>query len=166
MTKTITATEAVRKFSEILNSIKYTGNDYTIMRGGKPVATIRSAETHAKALTLGDLAGLVALRRSGLSIPPAPVRAYRCGGALHGWGGGPMPCPGPSSDRGRRHLDPGSHQAGDRPGLPGRVTGPAVPARPDQARSPRTRDAPLPVSLAAHPAQGDPAGGAASGCDA
>lgn len=59
MTKTITATEAVRKFSEILNSIKYAGNDYTIMRGGKPVATIRPPETHAKALTLGDLAGLV-----------------------------------------------------------------------------------------------------------
>mgnify|MGYP001598246228 CR=1 FL=1 len=59
MTKTITATEAVRKFSEILNSIKYTGNDYMIMRGGKPVATIRPAETHAKALTLGDLAGLM-----------------------------------------------------------------------------------------------------------
>ena len=59
MTTTITATEAVRKFSEILNSIKYTGNDYTIMRGGKPVASIRPAETHAKALTLGDLAGLV-----------------------------------------------------------------------------------------------------------
>jgi hypothetical protein len=29
------------------------------MRGGKPVASIRPAETHAKALTLGDLAGLV-----------------------------------------------------------------------------------------------------------
>jgi prevent-host-death family protein len=59
MTKTITATEAVRKFSEILNSIKYTGNDYTIVRGGKPVASIRPAETHAKELTLGDLTGLV-----------------------------------------------------------------------------------------------------------
>jgi prevent-host-death family protein len=59
MTKTITATEAVRKFSEILNSIKYTGNDYTIVRGGKPVATIRPAETHTKEMTLGDLAGLV-----------------------------------------------------------------------------------------------------------
>jgi prevent-host-death family protein len=59
MTKTITATEAVRKFSEILNSIKYTGIDYTIVRGGQPVATIRPAETHAKSLTLGDLAGLV-----------------------------------------------------------------------------------------------------------
>lgn len=59
MTKTITATEAVRKFSEILNSIKYSGNDYTIMRGGKPVATIRPAETYAKELTLGDLSALV-----------------------------------------------------------------------------------------------------------
>jgi antitoxin (DNA-binding transcriptional repressor) of toxin-antitoxin stability system len=59
VTKTITATDAVRKFSEILNSIKYTGDDYTIMRGGKPVATIRPAETHTKALTLGDLAELV-----------------------------------------------------------------------------------------------------------
>jgi antitoxin (DNA-binding transcriptional repressor) of toxin-antitoxin stability system len=59
MTKTITATEAVRKFSEILNSIKYAGNDYTIVRGGKPVASIRPAETHARELTLGDLGGLV-----------------------------------------------------------------------------------------------------------
>ncbi len=59
MTKTITATEAVRKFSEILNSIKYTGNDYTIVRGGKPVASIRPAETHARQLTLGDLVELV-----------------------------------------------------------------------------------------------------------
>jgi len=57
--KTITATEAVRNFSEILNSIKYTGADYTIVRGGKPVATIRPAEDHAKGLTLGDLEGLV-----------------------------------------------------------------------------------------------------------
>ncbi len=57
--KTITATEAVRKFSEILNSIKYTGADYTIVRGGKPVATIRPAEDHTKELTLCDLAGLV-----------------------------------------------------------------------------------------------------------
>ena len=59
MVKTITATEAVRKFSEILNSIKYTGADYTIVRGGKPVATIRPAEGIAKELTLGDLARLV-----------------------------------------------------------------------------------------------------------
>ncbi len=59
MMKTITATEAVRKFSEILNSIKYTGADYTIVRGGKPVAIMRPAEEHAKELTLGDLVGIV-----------------------------------------------------------------------------------------------------------
>ena len=59
MTKTITATEAVRKFSELLNSIKYTGNDYTIVRGGKPVASLRPAETRAGKLTLGDLIDLV-----------------------------------------------------------------------------------------------------------
>jgi prevent-host-death family protein len=59
MMKTITATEAVRKFSEILNSIKYAGADYTIVRGGKPVATIRPAEDRAKELSLGDLAALV-----------------------------------------------------------------------------------------------------------
>jgi hypothetical protein len=35
MTKTITATEAVRKFSEILNSIKYKGDHYTVVRGGQ-----------------------------------------------------------------------------------------------------------------------------------
>jgi hypothetical protein len=29
------------------------------MRGGKPVATIRPAEAHARSLTLGDFAGLV-----------------------------------------------------------------------------------------------------------
>jgi prevent-host-death family protein len=59
MTKTITATEAVRKFSEILNSVKYTGRDFTVTRQGRPVATIRPAATHARSLTLGDLPGLV-----------------------------------------------------------------------------------------------------------
>ncbi len=71
MTKTITATEAVRKFSEILNAVKYTGTDYTIVRGGKPIATIRPAETPVKALTLGDLAGLVK------SLPPLGEEAER-----------------------------------------------------------------------------------------
>jgi prevent-host-death family protein len=61
MTKTITATEAVRKFSEILNSIKYKGDHYTVVRGGKPVASITPAETAVKTMTLGDLPGLVKL---------------------------------------------------------------------------------------------------------
>jgi len=59
MTKTITATEAVRKFSEILNSIRYKGDHYTIVRGGKPVASISAAEGQVKEMTLGDLPALV-----------------------------------------------------------------------------------------------------------
>ena len=59
MTKIVTATEAVRKFSEILNSIKYKGDHYTVVRGGKPVASISPAEEHVKEMTLGDLMSLV-----------------------------------------------------------------------------------------------------------
>lgn len=59
MEKTISATEVVRKFSEILNSIKYRGNHYTVLRGGKPVASICPVETHLKERTLGELKGLM-----------------------------------------------------------------------------------------------------------
>ncbi len=59
MEKTISATEVVRKFSEILNSIKYRGNHYTVLRGGKPVASICPVETYLKERTLGELKGLM-----------------------------------------------------------------------------------------------------------
>jgi antitoxin (DNA-binding transcriptional repressor) of toxin-antitoxin stability system len=59
MEKTVSATEAVRKFSEILNSIKYKGNHYTIMRGGKPIASICSVESPHKERTLGELRDLI-----------------------------------------------------------------------------------------------------------
>lgn len=59
MNKTISATEAVRKFSEILNSIKYKGEHYTIVRGGKPVASIHPAEPFTKEKTLADLNDLL-----------------------------------------------------------------------------------------------------------
>ncbi len=59
MEKTVNATEAVRKFSEILSSIKYKGNHYTILRGGKPIAFIYPAERASKEMTLGDLRGLL-----------------------------------------------------------------------------------------------------------
>ena len=55
MEKTISATEAVRKFSEILNSIKYRGESYTIVRGGKKVASICPVEIHLKERSLGEL---------------------------------------------------------------------------------------------------------------
>jgi antitoxin (DNA-binding transcriptional repressor) of toxin-antitoxin stability system len=43
MIQTITATDAVRKFSELLNSIRYRGERHTILKGGKPAATIGPA---------------------------------------------------------------------------------------------------------------------------
>ena len=59
MQKTVSATEAVRKFSELLNSIKYRGDRYTIFKGGKPVAFIGPLETSFKGKTIGDLKELV-----------------------------------------------------------------------------------------------------------
>lgn len=59
MEKTVSATEAVRKFSEILNSIKYRGDHYIIVRGGKPVASISPVETPVKQGTLGELKELI-----------------------------------------------------------------------------------------------------------
>jgi len=40
MGKTINATETARSFSDIINSVKYKGESYTIVRGGKPAAVI------------------------------------------------------------------------------------------------------------------------------
>ena len=47
--KKVTATEAVRKFSELLNFVKYKGENYQIIRGGKPVASLRPIETITEA---------------------------------------------------------------------------------------------------------------------
>ena len=59
MPKTIKATDAVRAFSEILNSVKYQGERYTIMRGGKPAAALVPIETARVQKTLGDLPELI-----------------------------------------------------------------------------------------------------------
>jgi antitoxin (DNA-binding transcriptional repressor) of toxin-antitoxin stability system len=59
MEKMVSATEIVRRFSEILNSIKYRGDSYTIVRGGKPVASIRPVQTPLKERTLGELKALL-----------------------------------------------------------------------------------------------------------
>jgi prevent-host-death family protein len=59
MEKAVSATEAVRKFSEILNSVKYRGESYTIVRGGKPVASISPVEPLPKRKFLRDLGELV-----------------------------------------------------------------------------------------------------------
>lgn len=59
MEKHVTATEAVRRFSEILNSVNYRGDRYVIMRGKKPVAHIYPHEEGAGQKTLGDLKALI-----------------------------------------------------------------------------------------------------------
>lgn len=59
MAKAISATEAVRRFSELLNSIKYKGEQYTILRGGKAVASIGPAEVPVRTRTLGELKEIV-----------------------------------------------------------------------------------------------------------
>ena len=59
MQKTVSATEAVRKFSEILNSIRYRGESYTIVRGGKPIASISPVETSSRRRLLGELKEMV-----------------------------------------------------------------------------------------------------------
>ncbi|MDW7712483.1 MAG: type II toxin-antitoxin system prevent-host-death family antitoxin [Deferrisomatales bacterium] len=55
----VTATEAVRSFSELLNRIRYQGDRYTITRAGKPVATIGPAAGAPSIRTLGELPALV-----------------------------------------------------------------------------------------------------------
>jgi len=60
MEKIVSATEAVRKFSDILNSVGYRGESYTIIRGGKPVASISPIKPSARINLLKglkDLAG-------------------------------------------------------------------------------------------------------------
>ena len=54
----ISATEAVKRFSDLLNNIKYRGGSYTVMRGGKPVAAIVPAEEGTPERLMGELSGI------------------------------------------------------------------------------------------------------------
>jgi prevent-host-death family protein len=58
--KTISATEAARTLSELLNSVKYKGESYTVMRGGKPAAALVPVEAAvAPQHTLSELRMIV-----------------------------------------------------------------------------------------------------------
>jgi antitoxin (DNA-binding transcriptional repressor) of toxin-antitoxin stability system len=59
MIQNITVTDAVRNFSELLNNIRYQGERYTIMRGGKPAATIGPASGSVKERKLSDLKDII-----------------------------------------------------------------------------------------------------------
>ncbi|MCP4628023.1 MAG: hypothetical protein GY850_31565 [bacterium] len=59
MKKRISATRAVRDFSEVLNTIKFRGVHYIIERGGKPIASMKSIDDKLDPLTLDDLKELL-----------------------------------------------------------------------------------------------------------
>jgi hypothetical protein len=55
MKKHISATQAVRDFSEVLNTIKFQRLHYIIERGGKPVASMNPIDEEKEIKTLGEL---------------------------------------------------------------------------------------------------------------
>jgi len=59
MEKRITATKAVRDFSELLNTIKFKGDRYIIERSGKPVALMTPIPEATKIRTLKELKSLL-----------------------------------------------------------------------------------------------------------
>jgi len=60
MRKKISATEAVREFSEILSHVHYKGDSYTVVRGGKSVASISPVTQPPQGKNLGELKNLLA----------------------------------------------------------------------------------------------------------
>lgn len=59
MQTAISSTDAVRNFSELLNNIKYRGDRYTVIRGGKPAASLVPVEPANRGATLVDLRQIV-----------------------------------------------------------------------------------------------------------
>ena len=55
MEKHISATQAVRDFSEVLNTIKFKGTHYVIERSGKPIACMKPIDEDTNLATLGEL---------------------------------------------------------------------------------------------------------------
>jgi len=54
----VSATEAVRTFSDLLNRIRYRGEEFVVERGGEPVCRMMPA-TAPRRLTLRQLASLL-----------------------------------------------------------------------------------------------------------
>lgn len=59
MQTAISSTEVVRNFSELLNNIKYRGDRYTVIRGGKPAASLIPLEVSRAEITLSALTKIV-----------------------------------------------------------------------------------------------------------
>ncbi len=54
----VSATEAVRRFSDLLNRIRYRGEEFVVERGGEPVCRMTPAMAPRR-LTLGELASFL-----------------------------------------------------------------------------------------------------------
>ncbi len=54
----ISASVAVRNFSELMNRVRYRGESFTVIRGGKPICEISPAQPSN--FTVADLANLLA----------------------------------------------------------------------------------------------------------
>jgi len=67
--KRLSATEASRNFSEILNRALYRGESFLVERAGEPVVEIRPAASHR--FTLSDLADLMS------ALPPVDEEYLR-----------------------------------------------------------------------------------------
>jgi antitoxin (DNA-binding transcriptional repressor) of toxin-antitoxin stability system len=58
MSRKVSATEAVRTFSDILNRIHYRGEEFIVERAGEPVCRMTPASS-PRSLTLRELASLL-----------------------------------------------------------------------------------------------------------
>jgi antitoxin (DNA-binding transcriptional repressor) of toxin-antitoxin stability system len=58
VTTHVSATEAVRSFSDLLNRIRYRGEEFVVERAGEPICRMTPAGP-TKALSLRDLASLL-----------------------------------------------------------------------------------------------------------
>jgi len=58
MATRVSATEAVRTFSDLLNRIRYRGEEFVVVRGGEPVCSM-TPTTAPNRLSLRDLAALL-----------------------------------------------------------------------------------------------------------
>ena len=68
MTTKVSATEAARTFSDLLNRIRYRGEEFLVERGGEPICRMVPATT-SRNLTMRQLADI-------LRELPAPDRGY------------------------------------------------------------------------------------------
>jgi prevent-host-death family protein len=59
MSQRVTATDAARRFSDLLNRVRYAGESFVIVRGGEEIGQLVPAQPH-RPLTLRGLLGILA----------------------------------------------------------------------------------------------------------